>query len=166
RSVAAATAARALIESLGSHDRLLVLLSGGASSLLTLPADGLPLADKRSAVTTVARAGATITELNTVRKHLSAIKGGRLALPCQAPVTVLALSDVIGNDPGTIASGPFSPDVSTYAQALDLVRRLAPGAPPSVLALLETGARGELPETPKPGDARLGHVDYQILAGP
>jgi glycerate 2-kinase len=115
-------------------------------------------------VAAVARAGATIGQLNTVRKHLSAIKGGRLALESRAPTTVLALSDVVGSDPGTIASGPFSPDPTTFAEAVALVRALAPGAPG--LRLLERGAAGELAETPKPGDPRLAHVAYRVVAGP
>jgi glycerate-2-kinase len=114
----------------------------------------------------VARAGATIGELNTVRKHLSAIKGGQLALACSAPTTVLALSDVVGSDPATIASGPFSPDPTTFAQALALLRRLAPHAPAAAQLRLEQGFAGAIPETPKPGDPRLAHVAYRVLAGP
>ncbi len=166
RSVAAGAAARAFVSRLGPNDRLVVLLSGGGSALMALPPPGLGLEEKRALVTAVARGGATIHELNTVRKHLSAVKGGRLALATQARTTVLALSDVVGNDPGTIASGPFSPDPTTYADALALARRLAPGAPAAALALLERGAAGEVDETPKPGDPRLAHVAYRILAGP
>ncbi len=164
RSVAAGVAARAFVERLGPGQRLLVLLSGGGSSLMTAPADGLTLADKRVTVKAVARAGATIAELNAVRKHLSAVKGGRLALATRAPTQVLALSDVVGNEPGTIASGPFSPDPTTFAEALALVDRLAPDAP--ARAHLQRGAAGAIPETPKPGDARLAHVEYEIIAGP
>jgi hydroxypyruvate reductase len=144
--------------------RLVVLLSGGGSALLCAPWPGLSLEDKAATVAAVARAGATIGELNTVRKHLSAIKGGRLALETRAPTTVLALSDVVGSDPGTIASGPFSPDPTTFGGAAALVRALAPGAPG--LALLDRGVAGALPETPKPGDARLAHVSYRVVAGP
>jgi glycerate 2-kinase len=114
----------------------------------------------------VARSGASIAELNAVRKHLSAIKGGRLGLATHAQTTVLALSDVVGSDPGVIASGPFSPDPTTFAQALALVERLAPTAPKEVLAHLRRGAAGGLAETPKPGDPRLGHIEYTLVAGP
>jgi glycerate-2-kinase len=166
RSEAAARAALAFVGDLGAEDRLVVLLSGGGSALLAAPAPDLTLDEKRAAVSAVARAGATIGELNTVRKHLSAIKGGRLALATAATTTVLALSDVVGDDPATIASGPFSPDPTTFAQALALVRRLAPGAPAAAHAHLEHGAAGGEPETPKPGDPRLAHVTYRVLAGP
>jgi glycerate 2-kinase len=166
RSVAAARAARVFVEGLAPADRLVVLLSGGGSSLLALPAGPLSLEDKRATVAAVARAGATIAELNTVRKHLSAIKGGQLGAATGAPTLVLALSDVVGNDPATIASGPFSPDPTTFAQALALVRRLAPDAPAAARHWLERGAAGGAPETPKPGDPRLAHVQYRVLAGP
>jgi glycerate-2-kinase len=164
RSVAAGQAALAFAGRLGPADRLVVLLSGGGSALLAAPAGPLSLDDKRATVTAVARAGATIAELNTVRKHLSAIKGGQLGAATRAATTVLALSDVVGNDPATIASGPFSPDPTTFAAALALVRRLAPGAP--AIGWLERGAAGALPETPKPGDPRLAHVGYHVVAGP
>jgi hydroxypyruvate reductase len=166
RSVAAGRAARAFVETLGPADRLVVLLSGGGSALAALPAGSLSFEDKRATVTAVARAGATIHELNTVRKHLSDLKGGRLALATAAPTTVLALSDVVGNDPGTIASGPFATDPTTYAEALALVRRLAPAAPAVVQAWLEAGTAGTHPDTPKPGDPRLAHVTTHLLAGP
>jgi glycerate 2-kinase len=166
RSLAAGAAARAFVAGLAGEDELLVLLSGGGSALAALPAPPLTLDAKRAAVTAVARAGATIRELNTVRKHLSAIKGGQLAAATRARITVLALSDVVGNDPGTIASGPFSPDPTTYAEALALVDRLAPGATGAAREHLAAGAAGARPETPKPGDARLARVRYEILAGP
>jgi hydroxypyruvate reductase len=166
RSVAAARAARDFVARCGPRDRLVVLLSGGGSALMAEPASPLTLQQKRATVTAVARAGATIAELNTVRKHLSAVKGGRLALAAPVPTTVLALSDVVGDDPATIASGPFSPDPTTFAEALELVRRLAPEAPPAARVHLERGAAGVKPETPKPGDPRLAHVTYQVVAGP
>jgi glycerate 2-kinase len=166
RSEAAARAAQQFVAGLGPGDRLVVLLSGGGSALLAAPASGLTLDEKRGAISAVARAGATIGELNTVRKHLSAVKGGQLALATTAPITVLILSDVVGNDPATIASGPFSPDPTTHAQALALLQRLAPQAPPAARARLERGAAGAEPETPKPGDPRLAHVTHRIIAGP
>jgi glycerate-2-kinase len=166
RSVAAGNAARALLASLVPSDRLVVLLSGGGSAAMAVPADGVSLDDKRATTKALARAGASIVELNTVRKHLSAIKGGQLGVGTRASTRVLALSDVVGNDPGTIASGPFSPDPTTFAQALALVERLAPKAPARVLEHLRRGAAGRFPETPKPGDSRLAHIDYRVLAGP
>jgi hydroxypyruvate reductase len=165
-SLAAGAAARALVAGLAPDAPLVVLLSGGGSSLAVLPADGLDLEDKRAATAAVARAGASIHQLNAVRKHLSALKGGQLALATRARVTVLALSDVVGNDPGTIASGPFSPDPTTFAEARELVARLAPQAPAPVVDRLDRGAAGLVPETPKPGDPRLAHVRFELLAGP
>jgi hydroxypyruvate reductase len=166
RSVAAGRAARALVEALSPADRLVVLLSGGGSAAMAVPADGLSLDEKRATTKAVARAGASIAELNTVRKHLSAVKGGRLGVATRAPTVVLALSDVVGSDPGVIASGPFSADPTTFAQALSLVERLAPHAPARVVEHLRRGAAGELPETPKPGDPQLARIDYKLLAGP
>ncbi|HXI54420.1 MAG TPA: DUF4147 domain-containing protein, partial [Polyangia bacterium] len=167
RSVAAARAVAAFVAGLdaGRH-RLLVLLSGGSSALLCAPAGGLSLADKRAAVSAVAAAGATIGQLNTVRKHLSAIKGGRLALLTSAPVDVLALSDVIGDDPATIGSGPFSADPTTFADARQVIAHLGANVPASVAAHLQAAATGGFPETPKPGDPRLDHVRYRVVAGP
>jgi hydroxypyruvate reductase len=166
RSVAAGREALEFVGALAPSDRLLVLVSGGGSALVAAPAPGLTLEDKRAAVRAVSRAGATIGQLNAVRKHLSALKGGGLALATRAPTTVLALSDVVGNDPGTIASGPFAADASTFAEALELVTRWAPDAPTAVRAHLQRGVAGEIPETPKPGDPRLAHVDFRLLAGP
>jgi hydroxypyruvate reductase len=166
RSVAAGRAAQALLVGLAPSDQLVVLLSGGGSAAMAVPADGLSLDQKRATTKAVARAGASIAELNAVRKHLSAIKGGRLGLATHARTTVLALSDVVGSDPGVIASGPFSPDPTTFAQALALVERLAPTAPKEALEHLRRGAAGALAETPKPGDPKLGHIEYRLLAGP
>jgi len=166
RSLQAGQAARNLMRSMKADEHVVVLLSGGASSLVTLPADDLTLADLRDTVRAVARGGATISELNTVRKHLSAVKGGQLGMACAAKTVVLALSDVVGNDPGTIASGPFSPDETTFTQALDLVCQYAPAAPERARRRLEAGARGQIEETPKSGDPRLSHVSYRVIAGP
>jgi hydroxypyruvate reductase len=166
RSVAAGEAALAFVRALAPTDRLLVLLSGGASALLCAPAPGLTLEEKRGATGAVSRGGAAIGQLNAVRKHLSAIKGGRLALESRAPVTVLALSDVIGGEPATIGSGPFSPDPTTFADALAVVAETRAVIPEVARLHLERGARGEVPETPKPGDPRLGHVTWTAVAGP
>ena len=166
RSVAAAEAALAFVRALGPGDRLLALFSGGASSLRCAPAPRLTLEDKRAATGAVSRGGAAIGALNAVRKHLSAIKGGRLALESRAPVTVLALSDVIGGEPATIGSGPFSPDPTTYADALAAVAATQAQIPEVARLHLERGQRGELSETPKPGDPRLAHVTWTAIAGP
>lgn len=166
RSIAAAHAALRLVQDLTAQDHLVVLISGGGSAAMAAPAESLAFADKRATTTAVARGGATIHELNAVRKHLSAIKGGRLGILSRARTTVLALSDVVGSDPGTIASGPFAPDPTTYAEALEIVRRLGPESPGTAIDLLTRGVAGALPETPKPGDGRLGHVTTHLLAGP
>jgi len=166
RSVAAGEAALAFVRALAPADRLLVLLSGGASALMCAPAPGLTLEEKRAATGAVSRGGAAIGALNAVRKHLSAIKGGRLALESRAPVTVLALSDVVGGEPATIGSGPFSPDPTTYAEALAAVELAKADIPPVARLHLERGLRGELTETPKPGDPRLSHVTWTAVAGP
>jgi hydroxypyruvate reductase len=176
RSVAAARAAQAFVRARSPGERLLVLLSGGTSSLVCAPAPPLGLEDKRAAVAAVARGGAPIAALNALRKHLSAIKGGRLGLEARVPVTVLALSDVVGNDPAVIGSGLFSGDGSTYQEALEVLekyggrkRREEDGDQEGierVRGVLEEGARGEREETPKPGDPRLSHVKFRVLAGP
>jgi glycerate 2-kinase len=145
----------------------LVLLSGGGSALAFAPADGLSAADKAEAVAAVMRSGATIQRLNTVRKHLSALKGGRLgARLAPAPVAVLVLSDVPGDDLSSIASGPLAPDPTTWAEALAAAAAAGDAVPPAARAYLEAGARGEREETPKPGDPRLATIVHHLLAGP
>ncbi len=145
----------------------LVLVSGGGSALVFAPADGLSAEDKDAAVHALMRAGATIQQLNALRKHLSAVKGGRLgALLAPAPVRVLVLSDVPGDDLSTIASGPLGPDPTTYADALAAVAALGAALPPAVRAHLEAGVRGEREETPKPLDPRLASIRHVLLAGP
>ena len=163
---AGADAARRLIElagGLGPDDLCLALISGGASSLLTLPADGLTLADKQALNKTLLRSGATIHEMNCVRKHLSAIKGGRLAAAVQpARLVSLLISDVAGDDPGVIGSGPTVPDPTTYADALEIVRRYAMDLPAAAMARLQAGAD----ETPKPGDPAFANTDVRMTARP
>jgi hydroxypyruvate reductase len=145
----------------------LVLVSGGGSALVFAPADGLPADAKADAVHALMRAGATIQQLNALRKHLSAVKGGRLgALLSPAPVRVLVLSDVPGDDLSTIASGPLAPDPTTYADALAAVEALGAALPAAARAHLEAGARGEREETPKPLDPRLAAIRHVLLAGP
>jgi glycerate 2-kinase len=144
--------ALAVAESLRPDEALLVLLSGGASALMAVPADGVSLDDKRRTTTLLLRAGADIHALNTVRKHLSAIKGGWLASRATAPLRTYVISDVVGDDVSVIASGPTVPDASTFDDARRLLDRYGGAAsyPASVVMRLDRGARGELPETPKP----------------
>lgn len=145
----------------------LILLSGGGSALAFAPAAGIPPEVKSEAIAAVMRAGATIQRLNAVRKHLSALKGGRLgALLAPAPVRVLVLSDVPGDDLSTIASGPFAPDPTTYLDALAGIDALGARIPSAARDHLDAGARGAREETPKPGDPRLAGVEHRLLAGP
>lgn len=166
RSLAAGRRALELVASVPEDGRLVVLLSGGGSSLCSVPADGLSLDDKATAVRALLAAGAPIHALAAVRKHLSGVKGGRLALASRAPVRVLAISDVVGDDPAAIAGGPFTADPSTYAEALEVLDELAPGAAPAARAVLDEGVRGLRDETPREGDPRLDRVELAIAAGP
>ncbi len=153
RSQQAASAALRLAASLTSADQFVVLVSGGASALMALSDDGVPFADKQVVVTRLLAEGADITALNCVRKHLSAIKGGRLAQACRAPLDAWLLSDVVGDDPSVIGSGPTVPDPTTFRDALDVLDRLGGHAryPRPVIAHLKAGVAGARPETPKPG---------------
>ena len=151
--------------SLAADERLLVLISGGASALMAVPADGLTLDDKRAATDRLLREGADIHALNTVRKHLSAIKGGWLAARAGGACEALAISDVVGDDPSVIASGPTVADASRFADALDVLRRFGgEGAYPSaVVARLRRGVDGAVQETPAPGDARLATAQTRVI---
>lgn len=161
--VAAALQMLALTHGLTADDLVVCLLSGGGSALLTLPAQGLTLADKQSISRALLASGATIAEMNCVRKHLSGIKGGRLALACApARVVTLAISDVPGDDVSTIASGPTVPDSSTCGDALQVLRRYGIAVSPATLALLE---RGQL-ETPKPGNPVFQGHTVRCIATP
>jgi hydroxypyruvate reductase len=164
-SEAAGRAALAAAAALGPDDYLLVLLSGGASALMAVPAEGLTLDDKGETTARLLRSGADIQALNTVRKHLSAIKGGRLATATRARCDVLVISDVVNDDLSVIASGPTVPDGSRFAEALDIVHRFGGDAafPHRVVAHLAAGAVGTLAETPKPGDARFERVRTTII---
>jgi len=166
RGLEAAREVEALASSLRERDLLLLLLSGGASALLPAPVAGLSLEDKVRTTELLLRAGADIHELNAVRKHLSRLKGGGLARAA-APARVLALvlSDVVGDDLSTIASGPAVPDPTTYADALAVLdaRGLREAVPAAVRAHLEAGARGERAETPKPGDRAFERVTTRLV---
>jgi len=153
-----------LARNLGAEDLLLVLVSGGGSALLGLPAEGVGMEELKATTRELLRCGAPIQDINTVRKHLSAILGGRLAAACRAKVLALIVSDVTGDEPAHIASGPCAPDPTTYRDALDILERYAVAPPAAVRRHLERGARGEIPETPKPGDKVFERVENRVIA--
>ena len=154
---------RALAADAGADDLVLCLMSGGASALLSLPADGLSLRDKQSVNRDLLRCGANITEMNCVRKHLSAIKGGRLAaVAAPARVVTLAISDVPGDDPAVIGSGPTVADASTYAEARAVFDKYELTPSDTVGRLLAAAPD----ETPKPGDPRLSGAECRLVATP
>jgi glycerate 2-kinase len=160
---AAARRILAYARSAGAGDLVLCLISGGASALLALPADGLALEDKQAVNRALLASGADIAQMNAVRKHLSAIKGGRLAAAAHpAQVESLLISDVPGDDPAVIGSGPTVPDPSTFADALAILRQYAIEPPAAVLEHL----RAAKDETPKPGDPRLAGARTIIVARP
>ena len=151
-------------------EMLLVRLSGGASALMAVPGDGLTLADKQATTRHLLRAGADIHELNTVRKHLSAIKGGWLAAGASGACRTFAISDVVGDDLSVIGSGPTVPDASTFHDALDILRRFAGEGgddvyPRAVIDRMVRGTRGDVPETPKAHDPRLSHASTTVIGG-
>ncbi len=161
--LAAAERMLALVEGLSADDLVLCLISGGGSSLLPLPLPGLTLEHKQAVNRALLKSGATISEMNCVRRHLSAIKGGRLAAACYpARVLTLLLSDVPGDNPMDIASGPTVADPTTCVDALAIVRRYGIPLPAEVLDVLESG-RGE---SIKPGDERIARVETRMIATP
>ena len=161
--LAAAERILALTEGLTADDLVLCLISGGGSALLTLPAEGMDLQEKQRINQALLESGAAIGEMNCVRKHLSRIKGGRLAAACYpAKVVTLTISDVPGDDPSVIASGPTVPDASTCADALAVLNRYQISVPDSVRAALEDGRL----ETPKPGDPRFAGHEVHLIATP
>jgi hydroxypyruvate reductase len=152
-----------LAERAGPDDLVLALISGGGSALLALPAEGLSLEDKQALSRALLRSGAPIDEMNCVRKHLSAVKGGRLAAAAHpAKVVTLLISDVPGDNPSAIASGPTVPDPTTFADALAILRKYAITEPAAAIRHLEAAAE----ETPKPGDPRLARAETVMLATP
>jgi len=161
--LAAAERILEIARGLGPDDLMMALISGGGSALLTLPAPGLTLADKQAVNEALLRSGAAIGEMNTVRKHLSAIKGGRLAAAAApARVASLLISDVPGDDPAVIASGPTVADASTLADAKAVIAKYAIDVPTAVAAHLESPDA----ETPKPGDAAFAATETVIVARP
>ncbi len=161
---AAATEILRMAGELGEDDLLIAVVSGGGSSLLSLPVESVPMADLKAVTNSLLRCGAPITEMNIVRKHLSRVQGGRLAAACKAPIVTLIISDVTGDDPSAIASGPTCADPSTYQDALDVIARFDVDAPASVLAHLRAGAEGTIGETPKPGGPELAHATNIVIA--
>ncbi len=149
---------------LARDDLLLVLVSGGGSSLLSLPAEGVAMADLKATTRALLMSGAPIQDMNTVRKHLSAIQGGRLAAACKARTVALVVSDVTGDDPTHIASGPCAPDPTTYQDALDVLARYEVQAPDTIVEYLSRGVRGEIAETPKPGDKIFRRAENRVIA--
>ena len=152
------------VKGLTPEDLLLVLVSGGGSALLSLPAEGVTMADLKRTTRELLRCGAPIQDMNTVRKHLSAIQGGRLAAASPAPVVALIISDVTGDDPTHIASGPCAPDPTTYGDALAVLKRYEVKAPPAIVEHLTRGASGDLAETPKPGASVFKRVENRVIA--
>jgi hydroxypyruvate reductase len=166
-SMAAARRALQLASAAGEQDLLVLLLSGGASSLMALPAGPLSLDVKQKTVCTLLESGADIHELNTVRKHISAIKGGRLAAACPGSVLTLAVSDVVGDDVSVIGSGPAVGDPSTWAMALDVFDRFGGRSayPPEAVTWLQRGLAGEFPDTPTSDDPRLSRAAARVIGG-
>jgi hydroxypyruvate reductase len=164
--LAASQKIMALVAGAQPRDLIVVLLSGGGSALLPLPASGITLADKQTVTDLLLAHGATIHEINAIRKHLSGVKGGRLAqAAAPAAMVALILSDVVGDDLDVIASGPTVPDSSTFADCLEIVRRHAifPDLPPGVRAHLEAGAAGQIEETPKADTHTWEHVRHLVV---
>ena len=165
RNVAAAREVEAFVRGCPRGSSLLLLLSGGASAYLASPAPGLTLEDLAAITRDLQRAGATIRELNTIRKHLERLKGGRLGALCPVPMSALILSDVLGDPLDIIGSGPVTPDPSTFADALAIIERLNLAQDHAAVARhLREGTHNPTSETPKPGDSRLSHVTTQIIA--
>jgi glycerate 2-kinase len=167
-SVRAGERALSLAHHAGNDEAILVLISGGGSALMALPVDGVSLDDLRATTSLLLRAGASITELNCVRKHIDRLKGGRLARAAQPARTIaLVLSDVTGDALDTIASGPLEPDTTTYQDALDVLGGLRlnvqGSVPRAVSDHLERGARGEIPDSPRADDPCFNYVTTHVI---
>ena len=165
QGVQAVEETRRLLQGLKPEDIVLCLMSGGGSALWPSPADGITLAEKQEVTAVLLKAGASITELNAVRKHLSAVKGGQLASwASPAQVISLIMSDVIGDPLDFIASGPTAPDTTSFVEALAIVRQYGVSVPTAVLQRLEDGAQGRIADTPKPGDPVFRNISNLIIA--
>jgi hydroxypyruvate reductase len=161
------TAAREMLgaaRAIKPMDMLLALISGGGSALMSLPVEGVTIADLRAVTRDLLKSGASIQEINTVRKHLSQIQGGRLAAACKAPVKALIISDVTGDAATHVASGPFAPDPTTFQDAVDVLNRFDLKPPQAVLKHLIAGLRGKRDETPKPGSDVFENVENHVIA--
>jgi glycerate 2-kinase len=165
RSAQAAKEILTLVHSLTRRDLLIVLISGGASSLLAAPASGLTLQDKKQTTTLLLRSGAAIHEINAVRKHLSAIKGGQLASATSATIVSLVLSDVLGDDLATIGSGLTVPDPTTFQDAREILQhyQIWNHVPSAVRVHLDKGIKGQIADTPKHGASELARVHHEII---
>ena len=161
---AAAREILAAARALGPDDLLLALVSGGGSALLALPVERVSMADLKAVTRALLASGAPIQDMNTVRKHLSAIQGGQLAAATKARVLALVISDVTGDDPTHIGSGPCAPDPTTYSDALEILDRFGVDPPASIRSHLDDGARGGIAETPKPESALFGRVENRVIA--
>jgi glycerate 2-kinase len=164
-SVDAGVAALELAAAAAPPGTLVVLLSGGASAMLALPVEGLTLADKQATTRRLLLEGADIHAVNAVRKHLSRIKGGRLGAASGGPVVTLVISDVVGDDLSVIGSGPTFADRSTFQDAIDVLDRFGGRSayPAPAVEVLQRGAAGEIPDTPKPGDQALAHSTIRLI---
>jgi glycerate 2-kinase len=153
------------LEKAEGNDLVFVLISGGGSALMPLPAPGVSLADKQKITNLLLRSGASIHEMNAVRKHLSAVKGGQLLrhINSQCTVVSLILSDVVGDDLEVIASGPTSPDNSTFADALKILKKYDIRKPDAAIAYIAKGAKGMIEETPKPDDPVFSRVHNMLI---
>lgn len=160
-------ATRAIMESarmLGPDDLMLCLFSGGGSSLLSMPIEGVTFEELKEINRQLIRCGASIQEINTIRKHLSGILGGRLAAVCQAPIQCLIISDVTGDNPTHVSSGPCSPDPTTYADALALIKHYSIDISANVRSVLQHRSENPADETPKPGDTAFRNVKSRVIA--
>lgn len=166
RSIDAATRALDIAREVARDEVLLILLSGGASALLALPLPGISLSDKQRVIDLMLRGGADIHALNTVRKHLSGVKGGRLAAACAGITLTLAISDVVGDDLAVIGSGPGVPDPTTWSDAARAVNRWVNPAdlPASITAVVAKGLAGAIAETPKAGNESLARAEARVIA--
>lgn len=169
-SIAAGLAALDVAARVPPDGTLVVLLSGGASALMAAPAHGLTMADKQAVTRLLLTRGCAIDGLNCVRKHLSRVKGGRLAARCRGRVLTLAISDVctpVDDDPAVIGSGPTVPDPTTWAEVLDILiaYRCLDELPPSLRFAVEARVRDGADETPKPGDAHFARAEYRVIGG-
>jgi glycerate 2-kinase len=153
-----------VVANAASDELVIVLISGGGSSLLSLPAADIPMSDLKALTQMLLVSGAPIQDMNVVRKHLSRIQGGRLAQASRAKIITLVISDVVGDDLSAIASGPTVPDPSTYADAWAILQKYKVQAPESIRRRLERGMQGLEPETPKPGDACFAKCESHLIA--